>query len=301
MFEKEAKTVQQQIELLVSRGLSIKESDNAVHYLSHISYYRLAGYWWPMQADKVEHKFKENSRFEDVIALYNFDRELRILIFDVIEKIEISLRTKLILHLSLEFDPWWFQNTSLFNNSTELIKTLAAMEEEVDRSKDVFIKEHYKKHKDDLRFPPSWKTLELTSFGGLSKLYGNLKPTVQSKDIIAKELGTVNHTFLPSWLQSIAQIRNYCAHHSRLWNKNLPGTLKLLPKPPYPWLNDVPTPGEFQFLYIHLCCMKYLLNIIQPGNHFTTCLDNLLIKYPSVDPKALGMKPNWQNEPLWQQ
>lgn len=300
MFEKEAKTVQQQIERLIERGLIINEGDNAEHYLSHISYYRLAGYWWPMQADKVEHKFKENSRFSDVIALYNFDRELRILVFDVIEKIEISLRTKLIYHLSLEIDPWWFQNTAIFDNTTELIKTLASIEEEVDRSKDTFIKEHKKKHKDDLRFPPAWKTMELTSFGSLSKLYGNLKHSVKSKDTIAAEFGTANHTYLPSWLQSIAQIRNYCAHHSRLWNRNLPGKPKLLSKPPYPWISDVPKENEFQYLYIHLCCMKYLLNIIQPGNHFTTCLSNLLAKYPSVDPNALGMKPNWQNEPLWQ-
>jgi len=69
MFEKEAKTLQQQIEILKSRGLIINEEDDAVHYLSHISYYRLAGYWWPMQVDKVEHIFKQNSCFSDVIAL----------------------------------------------------------------------------------------------------------------------------------------------------------------------------------------------------------------------------------------
>ncbi len=117
-----------------------------------------------MQEDKVNHKFKANSKFADAIVLYNFDRELRILIFDVIEKIEISLRTKLIYHLSHEFDPWWFQNTNLFINTKELIKTLSSIEEEIARSKDVFIKEHNNKHKDDLRFPPAWKTLELTRF-----------------------------------------------------------------------------------------------------------------------------------------
>jgi abortive infection bacteriophage resistance protein len=68
----------------------------------------------------------------------------------VIEKIEISLRTKLIYHLSLEFDPWWFQDTSLFINSTEQIKTVAAMEGEIDRLKDTFIKEHKKKHSNQL-------------------------------------------------------------------------------------------------------------------------------------------------------
>ena len=300
MFNKLPLTIQEQIEQLKQRGLQISSSDNAKHHLSHISYYRLAGYWWSMQADKQKHIFKPNSRFSDVIALYNFDRELRLLLFDVIEKIEISLRTKLIYHLSHEFDPWWFQNTHLFTNSSELIKTLAIIDEEITRSKDSFIKEHNKKHKDDTRFPPSWKTLELTSFGNLSKLYGNLLPTIKSKDIIAAEFGTVNHTYLPSWLQSITQIRNYCAHHSRLWNKNLPGRPKLLSKPPNSWLSDVPKENEFEKLYIHLCCMKYLLNVVQPINHFTIRLDGLLNKYSNVDPNALGLKPNWKYELLWE-
>jgi abortive infection bacteriophage resistance protein len=299
MFDKKPLTIQVQIGQLIDRGLLITDDDNAKHYLSLISYYRLAGYWWPMQADKENHIFKPNSRFADVIALYNFDRELRLLLFDVIEKIEIALRTKLIYHLSHEFDPWWFQNPSLFNDTGELVKTLSSIEEEIARSKDIFIKEHKSKHKDDLRFPPAWKTLELTSFGSLSKLYGNLKNTVKSKDTIAQDFGTVNHTFLPSWLQGIAQIRNFCAHHSRLWNKKLPGQPKLLPKPPFPWIVDVPREHEFNMLYVHLCCMKYLLNIIQPENNFTLCLNNMLIKYQNVDPHALGLKNNWQNEPLW--
>lgn len=299
MYNKPALTITEQIDKLKQRGLNISETDRAEHFLSHISYYGLEGYWWPMQSDKENHIFKPDSTFSNVIALYNFDRELRLLLFDVIEKIEISLRTKLIHHLSVEINPWWFQDTTLFINTSELIKTLSSLEEEIERSKDIFIKEHKKKYKDDLRLPPAWKSLELTSFGTLSKLYGNLKPTVKSKDTIADEFGTVNHTFLPSWLQSIAQIRNYCAHHSRLWNRNLPGRPKLLPKPPLPWLNNVPKENEFEKLYVHLCCMKYLLNIVQPENNFAERLENLLIKYPNVDPNALGIKNNWQIELLW--
>lgn len=299
MFEKKAFTIEQQIDQLIERGLLINDRDLAAHYLSHVSYYRLGEYWHSMQSDKVNHIFKPNSRFEDVVALYCFDGELKIILFDVIEKIEISLRTKLIYHLSHEINPWWFQNFDLFNDSKALVKTLANLEEELERTKDETIKSHYRKHKDDLRFPPAWKSLEQTSFGALSKLYGNLKHTVKSKDIIAKEYGAVNHTYLPSWLQSIAQIRNYCAHHSRLWNKNLPGSPKVLGTPPFYWIADVPKQHEFQKLYVHLCLMKYLLNIINPGNKFTEKLAGLFDKYPSVDPNALGMKPNWHHEPLW--
>jgi len=299
MFEKRAFSIQEQIDQLLERGMVIEDCNNAVHQLSHISYYRLAGYWWSMQADKEQHIFKPGSTFSNVIALYKFDSELRSLLFNVIEKIEISLRTKLIHHLSIEINPWWFQDTSLFTDIRELVKTLATIDEEISRSKDAFILEHKKKHKDDTRFPPAWKTLELTSFGSLSKLYGNLKYSIPSKDHIAKEFGTVNHTYLPSWLQSIAQIRNYCAHHSRLWNRNLPGRPKLLLKPPYAWVKDVPTENEFHKLYIHLCCMKYLLNIVQPVNDFSLRLKTLLECYPSVDPNTLRMKNNWKEEPLW--
>ncbi len=299
MFEKLPFTIEEQIERLKERGLIITPNDNASHYLSHISYYRLGEYWHSMQSDKVNHVFKENSKFKDAIALYKFDGELKILLFDIIEKIEISLRTKLIYHLSHEFNPWWFQNFDLFIDSKALVKTLSSLEEELERSKEITIKNHFKIHKDDLRFPPAWKSLEQTSFGSLSKLYGNLKNTINSKDTIAKELGAVNHTFLPSWLQSIAQIRNYCAHHSRLWNKNLPGSPKLLSNPPFSWLEDVPRQHEFQKLYVHLCIMKYLLNRIQPENNFSERLNNLFVKYPNVDPNAIGMKTNWQNEDLW--
>lgn len=298
MFNKDAITIEAQIAELQERGLQIAKPHIAKKYLQNISYYRLGEYWYVMQSDKENHIFKPNSTFDDVIALYNFDAELRILLFDVIEKIEISLRTKLIYHLSLEYDPWWFQNFELFIDSMALVKTLSTLEEEISRTKDIAIKEHFKKYKDDKRFPPAWKSLEQTSLGGLSKLYGNLNNSVQSKDTIAVEFGAVNHTYLPSWLQSIAQIRNFCAHHSRLWNKNLPGTVKLLSKPPNSWIVDVPNQNDFSKLYIHMCLMKYMLNTIKP-NDFAERLNSLFQKYPNVDPNALGMKKNWENEALW--
>jgi abortive infection bacteriophage resistance protein len=298
-FSKKVFTIEEHIALLKERGLEIENEELAKKYLSNISYYRLAGYWWSMQENKEEHLFKPESTFSNVIAIYNFDADLRILLFDAIEKIEISLRTKLIYYVSHEHGPWWFQNSEIFEDSQALIKTLDKIREEIERSKDTFIKEHMKKYKKDLRFPPSWKTLELTSFGALSKLYGNLKNTVKSKDSIAQEFGAVNHTYLPSWLQSIAQIRNFCAHHSRLWNKNLPGTVKLLRNPPNKWISEVPKEHEFKYLYVHMALMRYLLNTIHPKNTFNEDLKQLMKKYSNIDPNALGFKDNWQNEPLW--
>ena len=156
LFIKPPITLDEQIIQLRTRGLQIADDRIAKHFLANISYYRLAGYWWPMQADKTTHVFKHNSRFEDVIALYNFDRELRLLLFDVIERLEIGLRTKMVYHLSHEHGPLLFQDTHLFINVRELIKTLAHIEEELDRSKDIFIKDHLKRYRVDYRFPPNY-------------------------------------------------------------------------------------------------------------------------------------------------
>ncbi len=271
----------------------------AEHYLNNISYYRLAGYWWPMQADKVNHLFKTNSRFEDVVALYSFDSELRLLLFNAIERIEIGLRTRMINHLAHEVDPWWFENPLIFKNKLAFAVNLKAIDRDLKNSKEVFIRQHYQKYHADSRRPPAWKTLEVVSFGLLSKLYGNLGSHIESKDTIAKEINTVNHTFLRTWLQSLSQIRNICAHHGRLWNKNLPGRPKLLPRPPAPWLTLVPPVSQHHALYVHVCCMKYLLDAISPGHRFTLKLKTLFCKYPSVDLDALGFSKIWDKEPLW--
>jgi abortive infection bacteriophage resistance protein len=129
IYTKRVFTIAEQINQLKERGLAIDNLDFATQFLSNNNYYRLAGYWWSMQLDKENHLFKPNSKFEDVISLYNFDSELRILLFAVIEKIEISLRTKLIYHLSHEFDAWWFQNTTIFQDTKALIQTLATIQE----------------------------------------------------------------------------------------------------------------------------------------------------------------------------
>lgn len=299
MYNKPVTTVEQQLAQLQARGLQINNLQVAARFLSNISYYRLAGYWWPMQADKGTHQFKPNSRFDDVIALYNFDRELRLLIFDVIERIEVGLRTKMVYHLSHELGAWWFEDPGNFRNAVDHTKNLISIDRELQQSKEVFIRQHYVKYHTDTRRPPAWKTLEVVSFGTISKLYTNLIPSIKSKDKIASELNVVNHAYLPSWLQAIAQIRNICAHHGRLWNKNLPGRPKLLPKPPAPWLNQPPPVTEHHMLYVHTCCMKYLLDVISPGNSFKARLADLFVKYPSVDLKALGFPFNWQTEPLW--
>lgn len=298
-YTKSATSIKDQIAQLQTRGLLIHDVFAAEQTLAHISYYRLAAYWWPLQASTLTHHFKPGARFETAVELYNFDRALRLLLFGVIERIEIGLRTKLIYHLSHEFDPWWFQDQNHFIDSRAHAKTLSSLSAELDRSKDQFIQEHFKKYNSDKRFPPAWKALEVATFGQLSMIYGNLKSIVKSKDQIAIELTTVNHTYLHSWLQDITQIRNICAHHGRLWNRNLPGRPKLLSKPPAAWISAVPATAKHHELYVHLCCMKYLTNTLGTGSNWGDELAVLLTQHPSVALNALGLPMTWQSEPLW--
>lgn len=118
MANKPAYTIVDQIALLKKRGMLFRNEANAPHFLENISYYRLKGYWWDMQANDALHTFKPNTYFDDIIERYNFDRHLRLILFDAIERIEIALRTKLIYHLSISYGSLWYLDASLFEYST---------------------------------------------------------------------------------------------------------------------------------------------------------------------------------------
>ena len=81
LYTKQALSVSEQIELLKSRDLNIADLSKAAKFLGEVSYFRFVQYLRPMEADKSTHQFKPNSRFEDAVALYNFDIELRDLMF----------------------------------------------------------------------------------------------------------------------------------------------------------------------------------------------------------------------------
>lgn len=296
-FNKPAINIADQINLLESRGLTIQDKALAEHFLSQVSYYRLAGYWWPMQLDKVNHLFKPGATFEEVIHLYNFDRELRLVAFNMIERIEIGIRTQLIYQLSLAYGPHWFEDPNYFKNPKRWSRHLESIKKEIKRSKEVFIAEHRRKYNTDQRCPPAWKTLEVISLGLLSKLYENLKNNLPEKKRIARNLYVGNHIYLTSWLQSITVIRNICAHHSRLWNRNLPIPPRLLNTAPLDWI-DTSSINKHK-VYVILSAMQYLLQTISPNNHFPQRFEQLFNTYTSIDPAPMGFPKNWQNEPLW--
>lgn len=208
MSNKPAYSIADQISLLKQRGMLFRDEGNAPHFLENISYYRLKGYWWDTQNDFTNHTFHANTYFEDIIDRYNFDRHLRLILFDAIERIEIALRTKMIYHLSMNYGGLWYLDTSLFNSSTITVNgvtktvhqnTIEELQKEFNRSQEIFIKDHrYRYPNQDA---DAWKILEVASMGTLSKLYKNLKHQLPEKSAIAKEMGLNLHSELSSWLK----------------------------------------------------------------------------------------------------
>ncbi len=93
-FEKPPLTLKAQVDLLRSRGLIIEDSAKAEHYLQHINYYRLRSYLIPFEANSTTHTVRPETSFDSVLELYVFDRELRLLLLDAIERFEVALRTR---------------------------------------------------------------------------------------------------------------------------------------------------------------------------------------------------------------
>lgn len=284
-----------QISRLQERGLIIDDPELAKEYLRNISYFRLQGFWWEFQKDKTSHKFQENIKFEDVINLYTFDRKLRLILFDALERIEIALRTKLVYYPSIELDQWWFENPKNFFIKDFHKDTLAEIDKDLKRTKEVFIQSHYNKYGTEHR-PPVYKTLEVISFGCLSKLYSNLNNTIPAKKRIAKEFNLPNHQFLQSWLKTFNTTRNIIAHHSRIWNRNIDFAPKILEKTEYAF---VTRPDNEHSMYYTISAILYVLNKVSKGHSIKPKLLSLFQESEFINFTEMGFPKNWKEELLW--
>lgn len=294
-YTKPALPIPDQIRLLQSRGLNITDLAQAESYLSHISYYRLRAYTYPFQDNtNANHPFHPGVSFDDVLDIYRFDRKLRILVFDAIERIEVALRTQIIYQCSLVHGSHFFQRKSLYHNYLNFKKDLKTVDKEIRRSSEVFIKHYNSKYTTPKR-PPAWMALEILSLGTLSKLFENLRISPEKK-AIAAHFG-LNTFVLESWMHTLSHVRNICAHHGRLWNRTLTQIPKLPKNPSFKWIgNSTISPDR---LYATLCCIQYLLNTVAPNHTFHNRLKNLLLEYPKTDLMSMGFPSGWETEAFW--
>lgn len=296
-YNKPPLNIQSQLGLVKSRGLQFKNENKAGHYLSNISYYRLRAYTYPFQNNNlIDHPFQNGICFEDIISVYVFDRKLRMLVFNAIEKIEIAIRTKMVYYFSLSHGSHWHENSALYLGNTRFIKDLGDLYKEIDRSTETFINHYTNKYTNPV-YPALWMSLEVASMGLLSKIFSNLKNSPEKKSI-CRDFGVTHYTVLESWLHSICHVRNICAHHGRLWNRRLTVPPQLPKNPIFPFLNN--TSLNLNKPYPILSCITYILHIISPNSNFNSNLKDLLRDCPLVSLKEMGFPKNWEKEPIWQ-
>jgi abortive infection bacteriophage resistance protein len=223
-FQKQALDISAQRALLEQRGMIVADPARAEHYLRFIGYYRLSGYWFPFQyrdGSTNHDNFRPGTDFETVLDRYVFDRRLRVLIMDASERIEVAARTAISNTLAERVDPHWYLDPAQFEPAFNHADFVRRVRQEtginpINRHKQSDFIRHYLRKYDRPPEPPSWMVFELLPFGSVSIVFKHLMDA--DKKLIAQDFDLPRDR-LQSWLHASSHLRNLCAHHSRVWNR----------------------------------------------------------------------------------
>lgn len=320
-YNKPYLTVQQQLSLLKLRGLVITDDAAALSSLGRIGYYRLSAYWYPFRKtallqDPVTQKitvqrldtFHQDASFQHALQLYVFDKRLRLLVLDALERIEIAVRVDVAYELGRR-NPFAHTDGSLLHGNfakkvnpatgkTKHQDWLDKYEQVLRRSREDFVKHYKQKYGLPL---PIWVSIEIWEFGMLSTFFEGM--VIADKAAIAAKYEVPDWKIMQSWLRALNFVRNVAAHHSRLWNKNLVDQPKL-PKrgemSDFDPLAEQPEIGSR--LYVVLCILIFLMRRIGPNSSWPQRLRQLLDEFPVLPSQTIrdmGFPSDWKTQPLW--
>lgn len=274
-YSKTFKTIDEQIQLLQSRGMLFNNYTTAYQSLLNLNYYRLSGYWLPYK--NADDTFLDIS-FEEIIDIYNFDKEFKLLLFGAIETIEISARTKFAHYLSQKYGTYPLHKSNFYNQQW-FDKSYVKLEVELNRKEQHIFIDHFRdKYHEPL--PPIWACVEVMTFGLLSQFTNNIKDNT-IKHRIAKDY-KLGASDLESILYHLSTLRNDIAHHGRVYNK----IFKIIPKIPNK-LTNISNQQAIGYIYNTIIIMDYLLKQIEPSSDFMTEVDRLIFKY-DMDKSKMG-------------
>ena len=303
---------EEQLTTLKKRGLLITDEKAALSYLQRIGYYRLSGYWYPFRERSEEccdltgkrdgsttrvalDKFKEGATFQQAVDLYVFDKRLRLLVLDALERIEIALRVD-ISHYLGERSPFAYADADLlFHKFTTDINPWSGLtgherwlkqhEKLVSRSKEEFIKHNRNCYGLPL---PIWIASEVWDFGTMSTLFSGMKP--EDQDAISAKYGVSNGRHFATWLRGLNYLRNVCAHHSRLWNRNVTDRPKLTAKGQVAFIEHFRGNTHAQVRpFFLLCITQHLMATINPGSSWLGRLKAHLESFPHLEHLGLNL------------
>lgn len=274
-------TVNDQIDNLINKGLIINDKDFARSFLNDVSYFRLIKAY--SLGLKVKNgNYHKNVRFEDLVNLYLFNANLRQQLFAEIERVEVNLRCRLANYFCEKYGIFGYEDINNFNVTAKVHKAfLGEIKREIKRnSKSPFVRNFL----DNYSVPkiPLYALVELMSFGTLSKLYKNMKN--EDKKAVAA-LFNAKYVYFESWIESIAYVRNFCAHYGRLYNSRLVKTPKLYKQ--YKVVNNR--------VFATILTLKHILPNDQHWHDFVKSINSLLVEYPNVNLSYIGFPNNWKD------
>lgn len=311
-YDKAALSLDDLVDRLAGRGMEIDDPERAARYLKHIGYFRLSPYTIPFQVDGHEHRFRTDVAFDDVLDLYVFDRVLRLLIIDALERVEVAVRAALTDHMSTTYDdPHWYVDPEHFSDRGKHSGLLDIVEKTCDNrlrgNPDTgdgglihrSALEHYLLTYGTPKLPPSWLMVETLTIGQLATAIENLRHR-SDRTAIARTIG-ITEPILRSWLRTYVRVRNVCAHHGRLWNIGL-GVYPAIPSSPaVAWLSGpaaLPRRSEKR-LYPVLVSLQSVLDTISPRSNWARRLHALLSVRPRMNLIGMGVPDDWANDEFW--
>ena len=273
-------TVNEQIINLRNNGLIIENEDYARSFLNDVSYFRLIKAY--SLGLKVKNgMYNKNTRFEDIVNLYLFNSNFRQRLFIEIEKVEVNLRCRLTNYFCEKYGVLGYEDINNFSIPSNVFHVFFdEIQKEIARnSRTPFVKNYQDNYIDGKI--PMYAIVELLSFGTLSKLYKNMKN--EDKKAVAKTFG-VGYTYFESWIESMAYVRNVCAHYGRLYNNKLVKTPKMYKQYAEAGNNRI---------FATLLTLKHILPNDRHWHDFVQTVESLIKKYPIVNLRLIGFPKEW--------
>ena len=274
----------------------MSDRDRACHYLRFIGYYRLSGYFLPFQVPgDAKHIFCPGTTFDQILQTYIFDRKLRLLVMDGVERVEVAIRTTISDFMSQVHGPHWFMDKELFVDRFNHQGLLEKIRYESGMGRpdkqNLFCKHYYDAY-DSPGLPPSWMVTEILSAGTWSMIYKSLRSRQERKAI--SDLYGIHQTLMISWLEAFTDLRNKCAHHGRIWNRIF--TKKpIIPK-------DKKLKRHFRNndrFYAHAAVLNVFLKVISDGSTWQQRLADLVNTSSHIPKESMAFFDGWEEDPFW--
>lgn len=300
-YEKPSLSIVEQASLILERGLVCADHARLEKYLSTIGYYRLSAYWLPFEhpsetSNTRSHRFRAGTTFDEVLALYVFDRKLRMLVMEAMERVEVAIRTRWANALAQKHGSHAYIQSELFKNPWQHSSDLGKIAANLEESKEPFVV-HYRRQYSQPFLPPIWAVVETMTLGGLSRWFKNTSDTAAKKEV-AQAFNMPTIEVLEHVLHTLTPVRNVCAHHGRLWNRRFAMSLPMIKRFEHRLVPPKAPNAQAHHLFNFLVILDVLMMATSPGSSWTKRL-RALIDTLKVGAMPMGFPADWREREPW--